>query len=232
MEPGSVEGVTHDHRRNGRQPCLLPWMAPRATCRRSARVASDITEFLSFLQEIEGNVPSHVDSHLSIDNYCIHQRSKGKEWLGQRPRFHLHLTPTYGSGSSKWNAAAAAGARTPWTVVPAPALESSPARSTTLWSPATPKPVPLSGWPPIQPGQDPTPLYFFVLSPGPCTGKAQPYGAELDAGQLADTDTAGAETVAVGKWTPLLPANQSILAQKLRSERRPNGRLNGPGFQR
>ena len=88
-------------------------------------------------------------------------------------------------------------------------------------------------WPrSIQPSQDPTPLYFFVLSPGPCTGKAQPYGAELDAGQLADTDTAGAETVAVGKWTPLLPANQSILAQKLRSERRPNGRLNGPGFQR
>ena len=52
-------------------------MAPRATCWRSARVASDTTEFLSFLQQSEGNVPSHVDSRLIADNYCIHQRGKG-----------------------------------------------------------------------------------------------------------------------------------------------------------
>ncbi|MXY61955.1 MAG: IS630 family transposase, partial [Synechococcus sp. SB0665_bin_28] len=45
---------------------------------------------------MEGNVPSHLDSHLIVDNYCTHQRGKGKEWLGQRLRFPLHLTPTYG----------------------------------------------------------------------------------------------------------------------------------------
>ena len=41
-------------------------------------------EFFSFLQQSEGNVPSHVDSRLIVDNYCIHQRGKGKEWLGQQ----------------------------------------------------------------------------------------------------------------------------------------------------
>ena len=112
-------------------------------------------------------MPSHVDSHLIVDNYCIHQRGKGKEWLGQQPRFHLHLTPTYGSWIKQVGRCCGSRSQNPMDVVPAPALESSPARSImTLWSPATPQPVPLSGWPPIQPGQDPTPLDFFVLSPG------------------------------------------------------------------
>ena len=54
-------------------------------------------EFLCFLQQIDRNVPSHLDIHLIVDNYCTHKHAKVKEWLGQRPRFHLHFTPTYAS---------------------------------------------------------------------------------------------------------------------------------------
>lgn len=54
-------------------------------------------EFLCFLQQIDRNVPNHLDIHLIIDNYCTHKHSKVKEWLVQRPRFHLHFTPTYAS---------------------------------------------------------------------------------------------------------------------------------------
>jgi len=42
-------------------------------------------------------VPNHLDIHLIIDNYCTHKHSTVKEWLAQRPRFHLHFTPTYAS---------------------------------------------------------------------------------------------------------------------------------------
>ncbi|MXY18371.1 MAG: hypothetical protein F4162_06855 [Synechococcus sp. SB0676_bin_10] len=96
---------------------------------------------------MEGNVPSHLDSHLIVDNYCTHQRGKGKEWLGQRLRFPLHLTPTYGPWIKQVERCCGSRSQNPMDVVPAPALESSSARSImTLWSPATPQPVPLSGW--------------------------------------------------------------------------------------
>ena len=54
-------------------------------------------EFLSFLQQIDRNVPNHLDIHLIIDNYCTHKHALVKEWLARRPRFHLHFTPTYSS---------------------------------------------------------------------------------------------------------------------------------------
>jgi putative transposase len=34
---------------------------------------------------------------LIVDNYATHKHPKVKAWLAQRPRFHLHFTPTYAS---------------------------------------------------------------------------------------------------------------------------------------
>jgi transposase len=42
-------------------------------------------------------VPAHLDVHLICDNYSTHKHAKVKAWLGRRPRFHLHFTPTYSS---------------------------------------------------------------------------------------------------------------------------------------
>ena len=36
-------------------------------------------EFLCFLQQIDRNVPSHLDIHLIVDNYCTHKHAKVKE---------------------------------------------------------------------------------------------------------------------------------------------------------
>ena len=35
--------------------------------------------------------------HLIVDNYATHKHGKVRIWLAQRPRFHVHYTPTYSS---------------------------------------------------------------------------------------------------------------------------------------
>ena len=52
---------------------------------------------MQFLRHIEANVPADLDIHLIIDNYAPHKHDKVRLWLAQRPRFHLHFTPTYAS---------------------------------------------------------------------------------------------------------------------------------------
>ena len=54
-------------------------------------------EFLGFLRTIEKSVPGDLDIHLVVDNYCTHKHAKVRAWLAQRPRFHVHYTPTYAS---------------------------------------------------------------------------------------------------------------------------------------
>ena len=54
-------------------------------------------EFLGFLRQIETSVPEDLDVHLIVDNYCTHMHAKVWSWLAQRPRFHVHYTPTYAS---------------------------------------------------------------------------------------------------------------------------------------
>lgn len=54
-------------------------------------------EFLGFLRQIEKSVPEDLNIHLVVDNYCTHKHAKVRAWLAQRPRFHVHYTPTYAS---------------------------------------------------------------------------------------------------------------------------------------
>jgi transposase len=55
------------------------------------------SEFLSFLREIERNVPRGLDVHLVMDNYAAHKTQPIRKWLGARPRWHVHFTPTASS---------------------------------------------------------------------------------------------------------------------------------------
>jgi len=51
-------------------------------------------ELLSFLREIERNVPRGLDVHLVMDNSATHKTPAIRKWLGSRPRWHVHFTPT------------------------------------------------------------------------------------------------------------------------------------------
>ena len=54
-----------------------------------------------FLPDDEKPTPSTVACAstyvIPIDNSWTHKHSRVKEWLAVRPRFHLHVTPTYAS---------------------------------------------------------------------------------------------------------------------------------------
>jgi transposase len=58
-------------------------------------------EFLAFLKRIEATVPASLEVHLIVDNYCIHKHAMVRAWLAERPRFHVHYTPTYASWLSQ-----------------------------------------------------------------------------------------------------------------------------------
>src|SRR5439155_18573125 len=56
------------------------------------------TEFRSFLDRIDREVPTGLDVHLVLDNYGTHKTPLIQRcWLLRHPRFHAHFTPTYSS---------------------------------------------------------------------------------------------------------------------------------------
>jgi transposase len=54
-------------------------------------------EFIAFLNTIDAAVPTDQDIHLIMDNYGTHKTDTVRAWFAQRPRYHLHFTPTSAS---------------------------------------------------------------------------------------------------------------------------------------
>jgi putative transposase len=97
MGLGYVEGVTHDYVRHGTTTLFaaLDIAAGRVIARCKPKHRHQ--EFLSFLRHIDQQTPSDLELHLVMDNYASHKHPKVRTWLAQRPRFHVHFTPTYSS---------------------------------------------------------------------------------------------------------------------------------------
>jgi transposase len=94
MRPGQAERRTHDYVRYGTTSLFAALDVTAGTvigeCHRRHRAV----EFRKFLDTIEANVPPTLDVHLIVDNYGTHKTAMIKRWLAQRPRFHMHFTPT------------------------------------------------------------------------------------------------------------------------------------------
>src|SRR6059036_1615596 len=97
MGLGYVEGVTHDYERHGTTTLFAALDIASgkviAECKRRHRHQ----EFLSFLKQIERQIPENLDIHAIIDNYGTHKHAAVKRWLARHPRWHIHHTPTYAS---------------------------------------------------------------------------------------------------------------------------------------
>ena len=65
-------------------------MAPRRCSPRSI-------EFRKFLDRIDASVPPDREVHIIMDNYGTHKTPLICAWFANRPCFHVHFTPTYGS---------------------------------------------------------------------------------------------------------------------------------------
>jgi len=97
MGLGYVEGVTHDYIRHGTTTLFAALDVATGEVITQCKPRHRHQEFLGFLRQIEKSVPEQLDIHLIVDNYCTHKHSKVRAWLAQRPRFHVHYTPTYAS---------------------------------------------------------------------------------------------------------------------------------------
>ena len=97
MGLGYVEGVTHDYIRHGSTTLFAALDVATGEVLNQCMPRHRHQEFLGFLRQIEKSVPEDLDVHLIVDNYCTHKHAKVRAWLAQRPRFHVHYTPTYAS---------------------------------------------------------------------------------------------------------------------------------------
>lgn len=97
MRPDQVERHTPEYQRNGTTSLFAALDIATGNvlgkCYRKHRTA----EFRQFLDYVDAQVPSSLDVHLIMDNYCTHKAAPIKRWLLRHPRYHLHFTPTHSS---------------------------------------------------------------------------------------------------------------------------------------
>ena len=94
---GYIEGITHDYVRHGTTTLFAALDIANGQVLTQCRAQHRHQEFLAFLKHIDASVPPDLDVHLVVDNYATHKHPKVRAWLGDRPRYHVHYTPTYAS---------------------------------------------------------------------------------------------------------------------------------------
>lgn len=97
MGLGYVEGVTHNYVRHGTTTLFAALNIASGDIIARCQHRHRHQEYLSFLRQIEVNVPPRLDIHLVLDNYATHKHPSVKRWLTMHPRYHVHYTPTYAS---------------------------------------------------------------------------------------------------------------------------------------
>ena len=97
MRPGQAERRTHDYERHGTTSLFAALNTATGKVIGKCYRRHRSSEFKKFLQLIDKNVPRDLDIHLILDNYGTHKTALIHNYLLNRPRFHLHFTPTSAS---------------------------------------------------------------------------------------------------------------------------------------
>jgi transposase len=97
MRPGRVERRTHDYLRRGTTDLFAALDVKAGRVIGACRPRHRSLEFRAFLDQIDANVPAALDVHLILDNAATHKTRLIRDWLAERPRYHLHFTPTSAS---------------------------------------------------------------------------------------------------------------------------------------
>ena len=98
LRPGLPARQTHDYERHGTTTLFAALNVLEGTIISECQPRHRHQEFLQFLDRIDQSVKSGVEIHLVLDNYGTHKHPAVKKWLSERPRYHVHFTPT----SSSW----------------------------------------------------------------------------------------------------------------------------------
>jgi len=94
---GYVEGVTHNYIRHGTTTLFAALDVATGIVITQCKPRHRHQEFLQFLRYVDANVPPDLDIHIVLDNYGTHKHVKVRQWFAERPRYHVHFTPTYSS---------------------------------------------------------------------------------------------------------------------------------------
>jgi transposase len=97
LRPGQAERRTHDYARHGTTSLFAALDVRAGTVIGRCFPRHRAAEFRHFLDEIDANVPPDLDVHLVLDNSATHKTALIKRWLAERPRYHVHFTPTSAS---------------------------------------------------------------------------------------------------------------------------------------
>jgi transposase len=98
LRPGLPERQTHDYEPHGTTTLFAALNVLEGTVIGECQPRHRHQEFLRFLDRIDQSVETGLDIHLVLDNYGTHKHPAVKKWLAERPRYHVHFTPT----SSSW----------------------------------------------------------------------------------------------------------------------------------
>jgi transposase len=97
LMPGRPSSRTHTYVRHGTTALFAALDVATGKvigkCRRRHRAS----EFLQFLNQIDGDVPEELAVHVVLDNLSTHKTQAVQRWFARHPRFHIHFTPTYSS---------------------------------------------------------------------------------------------------------------------------------------
>src|SRR3990170_168551 len=97
MKKGRCGTMTHDYKRHGTTCLFAALNVLDGTVIGTCYPRHRNEEFLKFLRTIDRDTPPGQALHLILDNYGTHNHPHVKTWLGNHPRFHLHVTPTSAS---------------------------------------------------------------------------------------------------------------------------------------
>src|SRR5205807_1592178 len=98
LRPGLPARQTHDYKRHGTTTLFAAMNVLEGTIISECQPRHRHQEFLRFLDRIDQSVNPALEIHLVLDNYGTHKHPAVKKWLSERPRYHVHFTPT----SSSW----------------------------------------------------------------------------------------------------------------------------------
>jgi transposase len=98
LRPGLPERQTHDYERHGTTTLFAALNILEGTIIGECQPRHRHQEFLAFLDRIDQATDPDLAIHLVLDNYGTHKHPDVKRWLSERPRYHVHFTPT----SSSW----------------------------------------------------------------------------------------------------------------------------------
>ena len=97
MSPGRAERHTHDYFRHGTVSLFAALEVATGKVLGQCHKNHTHREFISFLKEIEDNVPPGLQIHAVVDNYATHKTDAVVRWLVRHPRWQLHFIPTHSS---------------------------------------------------------------------------------------------------------------------------------------